>query len=228
MSALPPDREADVIELLRAIDVQAPASLRQSTERLLTEHSRSRSARAGGARPSLALRAGASLALLGAVVAIVLVVALAGSSRSSSLQAQVQTLALRPSTSAAPAESSRRRDQLAAAVEGLAFPYWGERFGWRSSGSRSDRVAGRSVSTVFYTDGAAQRIGYAILAGASPAVSGGSIVKLGGTPYRVISSGTDRTVLWTRDGHLCVVAGRGVSSATLLRLASWDYHSAAA
>jgi hypothetical protein len=28
-------------------------------------------------------------------------------------------------------------------------------------------------------------------------------------------------VTWLRDGHLCVLSGRGVSGATLLRLASW-------
>ncbi len=33
-------------------------------------------------------------------------------------------------------------------------------------------------------------------------------------------------VTWLRDGHLCVVSGRGVSSATLLRLASWSDHDA--
>ena len=35
-------------------------------------------------------------------------------------------------------------------------------------------------------------------------------------------------VTWLRDGHLCVVSGRGVSSATLLRLASWSDHDAIA
>ncbi len=205
------------------------SSLRQATERLLAEHSRPGTARAGSARPSLALRAGAALALVGCAVAVLVVIALGSSGGSSaSLQAQVETLALRSPTRAAPHENSRRRDQLVAAVEGLAFPYWGGRFGWRSSGSRSDRVAGRSVATVFYTDATAQRIGYAILAGASPSVSGGSIVTLGRTPYRVLRRGSERTVVWTRDGHLCVLAGRGVSSATLLALASWGYHSAAA
>ena len=31
-------------------------------------------------------------------------------------------------------------------------------------------------------------------------------------------------VTWLRDGHLCVVSGHGVSSATLLKLASWSDH----
>jgi hypothetical protein len=29
-------------------------------------------------------------------------------------------------------------------------------------------------------------------------------------------------VSWLRDGHLCVLAGRGVSGATLLAVASWQ------
>ena len=31
-----------------------------------------------------------------------------------------------------------------------------------------------------------------------------------------------RLVTWLRDGHLCVVSGRDMDSATLLRLASWN------
>ena len=41
------------------------------------------------------------------------------------------------------------------------------------------------------------------------------------------ANGTE-IVSWLRKGHLCVVAGRGVSSATLLKLASWTDHGAVA
>ena len=235
MSDRPPRTESELIEFVRAIDVPAPDTLRRSTERLVAERSAgagSGRARRGpaAARTPLALRAGAASALLAAAIAVVLVVSLAGSaSPAKSLPSQVAALTLRGATSAAPAESHRRRDQLVASVEGLAFPYWSELFGWSSSGSRADRIGGRAVSTVFYRDGSGQRIGYAILAGAAPSgIGGGTVVWRGGTPYRLQVDRASRAVVWQRDGHLCVVAGRGVSSATLLRLASWDEHGAAA
>ena len=43
-----------------------------------------------------------------------------------------------------------------------------------------------------------------------------------GTPYRLLTVNGTHVVTWLRDGHLCVVSGRGVNGATLLRLASWD------
>jgi hypothetical protein len=44
----------------------------------------------------------------------------------------------------------------------------------------------------------------------------------GGVAYRLLDEHGVAVVTWLRDGHLCVVSGRGVSSATLLRLASWS------
>jgi hypothetical protein len=50
----------------------------------------------------------------------------------------------------------------------------------------------------------------------------------GGVSYRLLTENGAAVVTWLRDGHLCVVSGRGVSSATLLRLASWSDHDAIA
>ena len=50
----------------------------------------------------------------------------------------------------------------------------------------------------------------------------------GGTPYRLLAENGVPVVSWLRDGHLCVISGRGVNGATLLRLASWDDHGAQA
>ena len=69
-----------------------------------------------------------------------------------------------------PRTARRRRGRV-------PFPYWEDRFGWNSTGSRTDRVDGRSITTVFYTDSHGRRIGYAILAGSpAPQVAGGVIV----------------------------------------------------
>ena len=47
-------------------------------------------------------------------------------------------------------------------------------------------------------------------------------------PYRVFSENGTAVVTWQRDGHLCVMSGHGVSSATLLKLASWSDREASA
>jgi hypothetical protein len=114
-------------------------------------------------------------------------------------------------------------------VNGVAFPYWEDRFGWRAVGARTDRVAGREVTTVFYGNHRGQTIGYAIVSGANPPrISDGMAARRGGVRYWLTSVNGAPVVTWLRDGHLCVVSGRGVSGATLLRLASWTDHGLAA
>ena len=172
--------------------------------------------------------------MLGAVAAtVIVVVALAvvlgggGPSGPSLRQAAAPTL--RAATLPAPPESSANHAQLATAVDGVSFPYWEDRFGWRSTGTRSDRIDGRTVTTVFYSDAAGRRIGYAILAGTpAPRIDGGVIAWRGDVPYRLLTANGVAVVTWLRDGRLCVVSGRGVSSATLLKLASWSDRDASA
>jgi hypothetical protein len=142
---------------------------------------------------------------------------------------QAAASTLRAATLPAPPESPADHAQLAVAVDGVPFPCWEDRFGWRSTGSRTDRVDGRSITTVFYGDSSGRRIGYAILAGTpAPRVGGGVIAWRGGVSYRLLNENGAAVVTWLRDGHLCVVSGRGVSSATLLGLASWSDHDATA
>jgi hypothetical protein len=134
-----------------------------------------------------------------------------------------QTVAptLRAATLPAPRESLTRHAQLDAAVDGVPFPYWGERFGWHSTGARADRIDGHPVTTVFYADSGGQRVGYAIFSGTPMPKTGGVLTWRGGVSYRLFGENGAAVVTWLRNGHLCVVSGRGVSSATLLRLASW-------
>ncbi|HEY4996564.1 MAG TPA: hypothetical protein VII03_01135 [Solirubrobacteraceae bacterium] len=226
MSQRPVTDEAELIEFIRSIDEPAPERLHRRTEALIAHHAQ---APRGGTR-ALRLRLGAVTALAGVatLVAVLVLNAAPGGSGSLSLQSAT-ALTLRPSTSSAPRESSSRRAQLTAAVDGVSFPYWGERFGWRATGSRSDRLGGRDVRTVFYTDNGGQRIGYAIVAGTpAPRVAAGRPSWRAGTAYRLSSVDGTRVVTWVRSGHLCVVAGHGVSGATLLRLASWDDRGAPA
>jgi hypothetical protein len=214
-----PKTESELIEHIRSIDVAAPASLHRSVERLVQERPRRlrRARRAPGPWP----RRAAAFAGLAAAIAAVLAVVLSSASTSKLTLQRTSALALSSPTQPAPAESKTRRAQLDLAVGGVPFPYWEHRLGWKATGSRSDRLGGRTVTTVFYTSWQGQRLGYAIVAGSSPLhPSGGSVLWRGGTPYRLLHENGREIVTWTRAGHLCVIAARGVSGSTLVRLAS--------
>jgi hypothetical protein len=128
---------------------------------------------------------------------------------------------------AAPQESGARNATLDVAVDGVAFPYW-ESMRWRSTGARTDTIRGRHVTTVFYEGANGARVGYAIVSGRTvpgtlAAVhSAGSVSWRNGVPYRLLQVNGAPTVVWQRNGRLCVLSGRRVGGATLLHLASWD------
>lgn len=227
-----PQNESELIDFVRSIDVPAPAALHGQVEALVSEHPRRGPRRRGAASstgrvPSRAWALGGAAAL--AVVAVALVVGLSGGGASSVSVRAASALTVRPATMGAPAENPRNGAQLAVAVDGVAFPYWGGRLGWRATGARSDRIGGRTVTTVFYSDGRGRRMGYAIVAGTpAPRLSGGVVVWRGTTPYRLLDEDGVQVVTWLRDGRLCVLSGRGVDYTALLRLASWSGPPAAA
>ena len=227
MSELRPHTETELIEFVRSSDVRAPDELHRRVESLISARSPS------GARPASSGRSRFRFALgfagtmvIAAAVAIALAVGLSSGGGTPKLTLrQASALTLRAATLPAPSESTRNGGQLTAAVDEIAFPYWEDRFGWRSTGERSDQIDGRAVKTVFYEDAHGRRIGYAIVADTpAPALSGGRVAMRGSVPYRMFAENGAQSISWLRDGHLCVVSGRGVSTATLLKLASWSDH----
>jgi hypothetical protein len=222
-----PRSEDELVDLVRSIDIEAPPALRARVEEMIaaTPSRRRRTARGAAswrARPLAG--ALATAALLAALVAV-LATSGGGSGHGLGLRSAAAPTLL-TATAPAPAQSARSHF-LTAAVEGVRFPYWGDRFGWHSSGARSDTVAGRAVTTVFYTRAGA-RIGYAIYGGVpAPRSSGGAVATHEGTQYHVLSSGGTSIISWKRGGHLCVMSSRGASAAELIRLAGWDGGSAA-
>jgi hypothetical protein len=224
-----PQTESELVEFVRAIDVPAPPSLHREVESLIA--GRSQLARRGrvsasGSRGARSLGPARRLAAAGALAAVaaaaVAIASSSGGGASALNLREASSLTLRPATASAPSESMSNRAQLRASVDGVSFPYWGERFGWRSTGARTDRVGGRAVTTVFYADTSGHRIGYAIVAGTpAPRSAGGVVAWREKTPYRLLTENGTAVVTWLRNGHLCVVSGRGVNRATLLRLASW-------
>jgi hypothetical protein len=249
-----PSTESELIEFIRSSDVRAPEALHEQVQALADERTRRRwrrrapagqaaidgagksgvaagskaaTRRAGPLAPLFSWRLGAVVAA--AAIAGALVAGLTGGGSSGLNVRQASALALSQATEAAPAQSKTDPDALAVSVNGVAFPYWEDRFGWRAVGTRTDRVAGRQVTTVFYGNHRGQTIGYAIASGANPPrISGGRVAWRRGVHYWLLNVNGAPAVTWLRDGHLCVVAGRGVDSATLLRLASWTDHGLAA
>ena len=159
----------------------APARLHRHVESLVADPqgSGTRRCRAPGASPRgaylqpstfrrpAARRSGRRCRRRGGVV-VAIAVGLGGNGRAHTVSfSQATAPTLRAATLPAPPESQAHHAQLAVAVDGVPFPYWSERFGWHSTGSRTDRVDGRTVTTVFYSDSSGRRVGYAILAGSA-------------------------------------------------------------
>jgi hypothetical protein len=232
---------ANLIKFLHDVDVQAPPQLHERVNALIAERS-TPTRRRGARRP-----AGVRLALGGGLAAAAVATAaiVIGSSTSSSSSGGAgghQTLAIQPAnppritlaeasaltlgraTMAAP-EEVQHSNRLAASVDGVAFPYWEDHFGWSSTGARTDAIAGRRALTVFYGNDGGQRIGYAIVGGVpAPDLEGGELRWREHTPYRVLHNGDEQIVVWMRKGRLCIVSGHGIPASRLLRLASWDDH----
>jgi hypothetical protein len=228
VSERPPYTESELVELVRSIDVRAPERLHSHVQALVDERSARRGRSPWAAvmvdgRSALRLRLGGAIAVAaGAALALVLALSPTGSPGALTLR-QTSPLTLRAATMAAPAHSATHPAELAASVEGVSFPYWEDHFGWRASGVRVDRVDGRAVTTVFYTNASDQRIGYAIVSGTpAPPASGGIVQSRDGTAYRYIKENGAWLVTWLRNGRRCIVSGRGIKWTTLLKLASWN------
>jgi anti-sigma factor RsiW len=193
------------LSLTGAIDVEAPASLRQ---RIYAPRERRRRA----------LRLPAPRTALVLVGAVVLLVLLAPRGHAPSVRSDVH-LALAAAKLPPPTPSASDRTVLSAAVQGVSFPDWTGR-GWTASGERGDTLDGRSVETVFYRSREYARLGYSIVAGSPLSVGAAQrTVESHGVVYSVIRSDGATVVTWQRDGHTCVLASVHATAPVLLALA---------
>lgn len=223
MSAPQPRTETELLELLHSIDASAPEDLHARIDALVLRRSRRSRTRRVEMRslpvPPWGWRIAGAVAALAAAGALAVGLQAGGTVPVTLRTASALTLSR--ATLAPPAQSSGRPAKLAASVDGLAFPYWQASLGWQATGARVDRIAGRSVTTVFYEDRLGRRIGYAIVAG-TPAlpVAGGHPTWSDGVSYRALAGNGVQAIAWDRDGHLCIIAGRDVGTQQLLRLAA--------
>jgi len=195
---------------LRSVEVRAPDDLRR---RIARERAGRRSA---WLRPP-ALAGGLAVA---AAFALVLALVLPGGAAAPSV-VEAAELATLPSQADAPSQHPARPKLLDARAEGLPFPDWAEKFGWRAAGRRVDEVGGRRAVTVFY-EKEGRRIGYTILSGDALDVPGRARPAMR-ERLRLHSLKDDGrlVVTWRRDGRTCVLSGAGVERDVLLDLAAW-------
>jgi len=205
------ERQRAAIDAMRGLDMAAPARLRA---RIASQRERPR---AWLPRRRLSIAGGLATAMAAALAAILI---LPSDSGGPSVVDAAQ-LSTRPATQASVPVDRADPKLLAAASDGIPFPNFERKFGWREAGLRGDDLEGRQTKTVFYRRGS-RRIGYTIIAGgAIPWPSGARRTKLNGVALRSTADDSLQIVTWRRNGRTCVLSGKGVSAAQLLALASW-------
>jgi hypothetical protein len=199
------ERQRRALHAVRAAAVPAPPSLR---------------ARVGAAAAPRRRPVVAALGLAGAAAAaLVALLVLPGSAPEAPSVAQAASLAARGPTGGPP---PRYDDAplLDRQIGGIRFPRWEERFGWRASGVRADRLGGRAATTVYYRSEGG-RLGYTIVDGAPLAAPDGRRTVRDGVEFRSLRSGGRTVVTWRQKGHTCVLSGADVGSRVMVQLAAW-------
>jgi hypothetical protein len=162
--------------------------------------------------------AAASLAAC-AVTALVLVLALPGGGAPT--VAEVAELGMRPALDPAPRSRPGEPAFVQASFAGISFPNWSGRFGWHTSGARSDRLDGRETRTVFYSH-MGHRIGYTIVSG-SPLdpPPGAERIRRNGVEIALVQGAGREFAVLERNGRTCVLSGHFADNSTLVKLAAW-------
>jgi len=197
-----------IAELLSAVEAPAPATLHAFTAQLVAD----RQPRARSARVRRRIIIIDSMALAAAAAAVVLALIFAAGT--------APPTAIRTARIALASASGPTPHALVAAGTNITFPDWSAR-GWPTSGTRSDRLGGRTVTTEYYRAyPASGAIGYSIVSGApvSWGQSGRMVARAHGD-YMLLDSGGAHIVAWVQNGHTCVIASRTAPDATLLELA---------
>ncbi len=208
-AALAQQRQAVSILRQAVAQTEAPLALRERLEK-----DRQRLAAPRRRRRIFALATAGSLA---AVAVLAVMVGLSGGPGAPSV-AEAAQLGAKPPTATVSAASPQLLD---VEQSGVAFPNWEAKFGWKAVGKRVDDLGDRTATTVYYRKGA-NRIAYTIVSGRSlDDPDNFAQFTLNGVELKVFSTGNPKDVTWLRQGHSCVMTGKGVTTAKMLELASW-------
>lgn len=204
------DEQRRAVTLIRgaAAEIHAPLALRERIE----------DERARAARPARPRRRWFSIALGGAALAAVLLAVVLAAPGSPTVD-EAAAFALKPATGPAP---SAQGPLLDVEQSGLPFPSWEEKFGWKATGTRTGEVGGRDATTVYY-EKEGKTLAYTIVSGdALGDPDGATTIDVEGTGIDLFDAeGGNRAAEWLRDGHTCILAGKGVDDATMAKLAGW-------
>jgi len=205
--------QSRVVEATRRLADTAPDELRARIVDATQPSRRARRRRLGGLAAGLAAAAAAVAVIAGSGGG-------PGRPTAPPLLAAVR-VASRPPALPAPVPYRDHPVLLRLEVQGLPYPNWEPKFGWRAVGARRDRVAGRGATTLFYKK-ARWRIAYTILSRPPlPMPRDAWTTARGGVQLRSFVLGRRVVVTWHRNGHTCVLSGTGVARRTLLALGSW-------
>ncbi|HEX6712201.1 MAG TPA: hypothetical protein VF066_02410 [Thermoleophilaceae bacterium] len=205
-------RQAVAMEALRGTaQIGAPARLRADVERR-----RAGTAHRRGwiAAPRAAFAATAAAA---AIAAAFVLPALSGGLS----VAEAAAFAQKPATAPAPAGVAGTPQLLREDVDGVPFPNYEAKFGWKPAGTRRDDDSGHDATTVYY-DKAGRTVAYTIVSGdALDVPSDARAVKRTAKEYRTFRTGGRTVVTWERQGHTCVLSSKSAPAAELVALADW-------
>jgi hypothetical protein len=217
-AALARQREGHAAITRAAETTGAPLALRSRVEAMGEGRGRRHGARGPSTRTRLGgIRWPAAGAVAAGVAAVLAAVMLIGGGPGID---DVAAAAVRPPTAAIAAVPPGAK-LLREHYDGVAFPDYAGKFGWRARGTRTDDIGGRSTRTVFYEKGG-RRIAYTVVGGDALAWPDRSQkAAREGIPLRALRAGGRDVVTWRRRGHTCVLSAKGVPREVLLDLAGW-------
>ena len=187
----------------------APARLRAEVERRRRPRAKRR---LGPVRAVIAAGAAAAVAL-----ALVLPGALSGGLTVADAAAFAQQPPTQPAPGGVPGTPQLLRQQ----VDGVPFPNYAAKFGWKPIGVRHDHSSDRDATTVYYRKGR-HVIAYTIIAGdALDRPSDARKLKRAGVEYRIFRTDDRTAVTWERGGRTCVLSSTTVTPRELVALADW-------
>ena len=217
------DRQRRVARLLSSAGPVTPPALRARLDAL--EHRAGKTRDAEPARRLLTdrRRAVAVSALSGCVAIAAAVVLATGALSPGSLQAtRVAEVWTSPATSDMVQANPTDPGELAVSFHRTAFPAYRDSEGWHAVGSRSDRIDGKAIFTVFYATGT-RRAAYTVVAGTRVSVpSTAEHLVAGGLSLAEFRAGNRWIIVFRDHGNTCVLTAAAPREKTwLVKLAVW-------